>query len=95
MITTSNKDDTSIVVNSNTRVYHESGQSGMHIMWSLRNLAVSMHLKNGLLRVVNISIWIRPWEGIHGTRKVDKRKFLDQGDGWDEGGTSTNCERLC
>ena len=32
VITTCSKDDTSIVVNSNRRVYHESGQSGKHAM---------------------------------------------------------------
>ena len=60
VITTSNKDDTNIVVNSNTGVYHESGQRGKHAMWSLRNLVVSMRLNNGLLSVVNINFWIRP-----------------------------------
>ena len=53
-----------------------------------------MHL-NGLHRVVNVGIWIRPWGGRHGTRTDDGLKFLDQGDGKDEGGTCTRHEGLC
>ena len=76
VITKSSKDDTSmeVMVNSNTRVYHESGQSGKHAMWSLKDLEESMPLNNEPLRVLNNSILIRPWKRMHGTRKNDKRE---------------------
>ena len=44
VITKSNKDDTSmeVMVNSNTRVYHERRKSEKHEMCSLKDLEVSM-----------------------------------------------------
>ena len=53
-----------------------------------------MHLK-GLRRLVSFVIRTRSCEGKHGARINDESKFLDQGDELDEGGTYTNCERLC
>ena len=83
VITKSNKDDTSmeVMVNSNTRVYHERRKSEKHEMCSLKDLEVSMQLKNEPLRGLNNSITIRPLKGMHRTRKDDKRKLDDQGDG--------------
>ena len=97
VITKSNKDNTSVevIVNSKTRVYHKSGQSGKHAMWSLKDLEESMPLKNELLRVLKNSISIRLLKDMHGTRKNDKRKLDDQGDGRDEGGTCIRSEALC
>ena len=97
VITKSNKDDTSVEVtyNSNKRVYHESGKSGKHEMWSLKDLEASMHLTNGPLRVLNNSILIRPSKGMHGTRKDDKRKLDDNGDDRDEDVTCARHEALC
>ena len=48
VIIKSNKDNASVevMVNSNTTAYHESGQSGKHTMWSLKELEESMPLKN-------------------------------------------------
>ena len=79
-ILTSNTENTSmgIVVNSNVRVYHESGQNQKHAVWSLKHLDVSMHLKNGIQRVVNTDIRSEPWKGKHGMRKDDRRKFDEQ-----------------
>ena len=53
-----------------------------------------MHLK-GLRQVVNISISTRSCEGKRGTRKNEGLTSLDQGHSRDEGGTYTNCEKLC
>ena len=75
--------------------YQESGQSGKHAVWSLKHLEESMPLKNELLRVLKNSISIRLLKDMHGTRKNDKRKLDDQGDGRDEGGTCIRSEALC
>ena len=58
VISTSNKEDTStgIVVNSNARVYHKSGQSPKHAMWSLKVIGMSIRLKEGLLGVLDVGI---------------------------------------
>ena len=58
VIVTSNKEDTStgIVVNSNARVYHKSGQSPKHAMWSLKVIGMSIRLKEGLLGVLDVGI---------------------------------------
>ena len=61
VITTSNKEDTKVkIVNSNTRLYHESGQSEKHRAWSRKDLEVGMHLKV-LHGVVDIIIQIKAW----------------------------------
>ena len=46
----------------------------------------------GIRRVV---FQTRPCEGKHKKRKDEGPKFLDQGDGQDEGGAYTNYESLC
>ena len=83
-----------VVANSIVRVYHNERQKERHAIWSLRDLEVSMHLK-GLRRVVSVTIWTRSCEGKCGTKKNEGSKSLDQGDKRDEGGTYTNCEKLC
>ena len=52
-----------------------------------------MQLKNGPLRVLNNSILVRPLKCMHGTRKDDKRKLDDQGDGRDEGAHAQSMKR--
>ena len=93
VIIKSDKDDTSM--EDVRRVYHETRKSEKHEMWSLKDLKESMKLNNELLRVLNHSISIRFLKDMHGTRKNDKRKLDDQGDGRDEGGTCTRNEALC
>ena len=82
------------MVNLNAGVYHNEWKKERHAIWSLRDPKMSMCLK-GLQWVVNIDIRMRSCEGKQGTRKNEGSKFLDQGDRRDEGGTYTNCERLC
>ena len=86
-------EDTSVKI-VNTRLYGEGGRSGKHGVWSHKDLEVGMQLK-GLHGVLNVGIQTRPWGGRHGTRTDDGLKFLDQGDGKDEGGTCTRHEGLC
>ena len=63
VITTSNKEDTKVkIVNSNTRLYHESGQSEKHEICSFKDLEMGMHLKV-LHGVVNVIIQIKPCNG--------------------------------
>ena len=78
-----------MMINSNARVYHNERQKERHAIWSFKDLEVSMHLK-GLQRVVSIDVQTSSCEGMHGTRKDDKRKLDDQ----DEGGTCTRHEAL-
>ena len=53
-----------------------------------------MQLKNEPLSIVLISILIRPWEGMYGTRKDNKGKLGDQGDGRDGDDTCMRHEAL-
>ena len=79
VITTSNKEETNVevVINSNTRVCHESGQSAKHEIWSNKDLEVGMHLKV-LHGVVNVIIQIKPWGQRHKTKMHDGSKCLEQ-----------------
>ena len=82
-ISTSSNEDTNIkIVISNIRLYDEGARSGKHAMWSLKDL------KKGLLWVVDIGVQAGLYEGKYRKRKYEGSKFLDQGDGGDEGGTS-------
>ena len=95
VIVTSNKEDTSVkIVNSNTRMYHEGGQSEKHEIWSHKDLEVKMYLKV-LHGVVNVIIQIKPWGERHETKMHDESKCFDQGDDWDKGGACMRPKRLC
>ena len=77
IMTYKEKESTSLkIINCNARLYHESGGSGKHGVWSHKDLQVGMHLK-GLHGVTNVGIRIRPWGGRHKTRKDDASKCLD------------------
>ena len=80
------------MVNSNVGVYHNKWMKERHAIWSLRDPEMSM---KELRWVVNIDIRMRSCEGKQGMRKNEGLRLLDQGDRQDEGGTYTNCERLC
>ena len=75
-ISTSNNKDNSIkIVVSNVRLYDKDGQSGKHVMWSLKEL------KKGLLWVIDIRVRTRLYEGKYGKRKDEGSKCLYQGNG--------------
>ena len=57
VIKTYSKDTSVMIVNSNMRLYHKTGQSEKHRAWSGKDLEVGMHLK-----VVNVIIQIKVGE---------------------------------
>ena len=70
VIKTSHKDTIVKIVNSNMRLYYESGKSENHRAWSCKDLKVGMHLKV-LHRVVNVIIQIKAWGERHKTKMHD------------------------
>ena len=100
MITSSNsKWDTSVkikqtMVNCHTRAYHEKGGCGKHEMWSSLVLNVNMYLEHGLQGVVKVDVRTGPNKG-NPMMEEGRSKCLDQGNGWNEGGTCMVYDGLC
>ena len=81
------------MVNSNTRLYHECGQSEKYEIRSHKDLKMGMHLKV-LLGVVNVITQIKPWGERHRTKMHDGSKCLEQEDDQDKDGTCIRPKRL-